>query len=214
MDVWMGIDGCVQQPPSTHHHHPPTTTNNQQTPKQQRKKQVAHLQKTGQYLTVKDHQIVAIHPSSVLDMKPPWVLYADFVLTSKNYIRTVTAVECEWCVGLAVFFCGVVFVAGGVRGFSVCLLMLHLSFPRGPGLTTQPSNPSISSFFLQPNPPTPQFPPFFFNVTAQHTTHNTRHHGGVRRLLEIAPHYYDLTNFPKGETKAELEQCAKRVFNL
>jgi len=54
--------------------------------------QVAHLQKTGQYLTVKDHQIVSIHPSSVLDMKPPWVLYADFVLTSKNYIRTVTAV--------------------------------------------------------------------------------------------------------------------------
>lgn len=64
----------------------------------QNKTQVAHLQKTGQYLTVKDHQIVSIHPSSVLDMKPPWVLYADFVLTSKNYIRTVTAVECEWCV--------------------------------------------------------------------------------------------------------------------
>lgn len=61
---------------------------------------VAHLQKTGQYLTVKDHQIVSIHPSSVLDMKPPWVLYADFVLTSKNYIRTVTAVECEWCVNV------------------------------------------------------------------------------------------------------------------
>ena len=54
--------------------------------------QIAHLQRTGQYLTVKDHQIVSIHPSSVLDMKPPWVLYADFVLTSKNYIRTVTAV--------------------------------------------------------------------------------------------------------------------------
>ena len=34
------------------------------------------------------------------------------------------------------------------------------------------------------------------------------------RLLEIAPHYYDLSNFPKGETKNELEACAKRVFNL
>ncbi len=34
------------------------------------------------------------------------------------------------------------------------------------------------------------------------------------RLLEIAPHYYDLSNFPKGETKYELEACAKRVFNL
>ncbi|GAB5029941.1 pre-mrna-splicing factor atp-dependent rna helicase-like [Nannochloropsis oceanica] len=91
--------------------------------------QIAHLQRTGQYLTVKDHQIVSIHPSSVLDMKPPWVLYADFVLTSKNYIRTITAVECDW-------------------------------------------------------------------------------------LLEIAPHYYDLANFPKGETKNELEACAKRLYQL
>jgi Oligonucleotide/oligosaccharide-binding (OB)-fold len=44
------------------------------------------------------NQIVSIHPSSVLDVKPPWVLYQDFVLTSKNYIRTVSTVECEWCV--------------------------------------------------------------------------------------------------------------------
>lgn len=81
-------------PTSILHKNPPPTTTPPKTPKQ-----VAHLQKTGQYLTVKDHQIVAIHPSSVLDMKPPWCLYADFVLTSKNYIRTVTAVDCEWCVG-------------------------------------------------------------------------------------------------------------------
>jgi pre-mRNA-splicing factor ATP-dependent RNA helicase DHX15/PRP43 len=33
--------------------------------------QVAHLQKQGHYLTVKDNQVVAIHPSSVLDYKPP-----------------------------------------------------------------------------------------------------------------------------------------------
>ena len=33
--------------------------------------QVAHLQKQGHYLTVKDNQVVAIHPSSVLDGKPP-----------------------------------------------------------------------------------------------------------------------------------------------
>lgn len=42
------------------------------------------------------YQIVSIHPSSVLDIKPPWVLYADFVLTSKNFIRTVTTIDCEW----------------------------------------------------------------------------------------------------------------------
>ena len=33
--------------------------------------QVAHLQKQGHYLTAKDNQVVAIHPSSVLDSKPP-----------------------------------------------------------------------------------------------------------------------------------------------
>ena len=37
--------------------------------------QVAHLQKQGHYLTVKDHQVVSIHPSSVVDSKPPWVLF-------------------------------------------------------------------------------------------------------------------------------------------
>jgi len=32
---------------------------------------VAHLQKQGHYLTVKDNQVVAIHPSSVIGDKPP-----------------------------------------------------------------------------------------------------------------------------------------------
>jgi HrpA-like RNA helicase len=58
--------------------------------------QVAHLERTGHYLTVKDNQVVALHPSTCLDHKPEWVLYNEFVLTSKNYIRTVTEVQAEW----------------------------------------------------------------------------------------------------------------------
>ena len=54
--------------------------------------QVAHIQKAGHYLTYKDDQVVAIHPSSVIDHKPEWVVYNEFVLTSKNYIRTVTEI--------------------------------------------------------------------------------------------------------------------------
>ena len=88
--------------------------------------QVAHLERTGHYLTVKDNQVVAIHPSSVLDTKPPWVCFEEFVLTSKNFIRTVTAVRVEW-------------------------------------------------------------------------------------LCEIAPHYYDLANFPQCEAKSDLES-AYRTF--
>ena len=51
--------------------------------------QVAMIQKNNAYLTVKDSQIVAIHPSSVLKFKPDTVLYHELVLTQKNYIRTV-----------------------------------------------------------------------------------------------------------------------------
>ena len=58
--------------------------------------QVAHLEKTGHYLTVKDNQVVALHPSTCLDHKPEWCLYNEFVLTSKNYIRTVTDISGEW----------------------------------------------------------------------------------------------------------------------
>jgi len=90
--------------------------------------QVAHLERGGNYLTIKDNQVVAIHPGSVLDSKPPWVCFEEFVLTSRNYIRTCTAVECRW-------------------------------------------------------------------------------------LCEIAPHYYDLANFPKCEAKAELERTYRVILN-
>jgi len=60
--------------------------------------QVAHLERTGHYLTVKDNQIVQLHPSTCLDHKPEWVLYNEFVLTTKNYIRTVTDIKAEWFV--------------------------------------------------------------------------------------------------------------------
>ena len=37
-----------------------------------------------------------IHPSTVLDRKVDWVCYNEFVLTSRNYIRTVTAINPDW----------------------------------------------------------------------------------------------------------------------
>lgn len=49
-----------------------------------------------QYLTIKDNQNVLLHPSTALAHEAEWVLYNEFVLTSKNYIRTVTAVKPEW----------------------------------------------------------------------------------------------------------------------
>lgn len=58
--------------------------------------QVAHLERTGHYLTVKDNQVVQLHPSTCLDHKPEWVLYNEFVLTTKNYIRTCSDIKPEW----------------------------------------------------------------------------------------------------------------------
>ncbi|CAF1087174.1 unnamed protein product [Adineta ricciae] len=63
--------------------------------------QIAHLEKTGHYLTIKDNQVVQLHPSTVLDHKPEWVLYNEFVLTTKNYIRTVTDIKPEWLLSIA-----------------------------------------------------------------------------------------------------------------
>ncbi|XP_048585628.1 putative pre-mRNA-splicing factor ATP-dependent RNA helicase PRP1 [Nematostella vectensis] len=63
--------------------------------------QVAHLERSGHYLTVKDNQVVQLHPSTCLDHKPEWVLYNEFVLTTKNYIRTVTDIKPDWLIKIA-----------------------------------------------------------------------------------------------------------------
>lgn len=55
--------------------------------------QVCHLEPQGCYRTVKDNQLVLLHPSTVLTFKPSWVLYFDFVCTGKNYIRTVSKID-------------------------------------------------------------------------------------------------------------------------
>ena len=44
-------------------------------------------------MTIKDNNVVQLHPSTCLDHKPDWVLYNEFVLTSKNYVRTITDIK-------------------------------------------------------------------------------------------------------------------------
>ena len=64
--------------------------------------QVAHKMPSGdQYLTVKDNEQVGLHPSTCLCVKPEWVIYHEFVLTSKNFIRTVTDIRGEWLIDIA-----------------------------------------------------------------------------------------------------------------
>ncbi|KAL0248120.1 hypothetical protein GEMRC1_003356 [Eukaryota sp. GEM-RC1] len=66
--------------------------------------QAAHMFKKGKYLTIKDNQEVSIHPSSCLNSlssAPSWVLFNEFVKTSQNFIRTVTAIDGRWLLELA-----------------------------------------------------------------------------------------------------------------
>lgn len=59
--------------------------------------QVAHKEEK-EYVTIKDNQKVSLHPSCGLETQPEWVLFNEFVLTTRPYIRTVTAVNPEWLV--------------------------------------------------------------------------------------------------------------------
>ncbi|KAK2593399.1 DEAH-box ATP-dependent RNA helicase prp43 [Conoideocrella luteorostrata] len=64
--------------------------------------QVAMKESSGKiYRTVKDDQAVMIHPSTVLRTEFDWVLYNEFVLTSKQYIRTCTGIRPEWLLEIA-----------------------------------------------------------------------------------------------------------------
>jgi HrpA-like RNA helicase len=46
-------------------------------------------------------QVFSLHPSCGLDTQPEWVLFNEFVLTTRHYIRTVTEIRPEWLLELA-----------------------------------------------------------------------------------------------------------------
>ena len=54
---------------------------------------------------VSDGQVVHLHPSNCLDHKPEWVIYNEYVLTTRNFIRTVTDIRGDWLVPISCFCC-------------------------------------------------------------------------------------------------------------
>lgn len=57
-----------------------------------------------------------MHPSTVLKSDSEWLVYNEFVLTTKNYIRTVTHVKPEWLLEIApVYYDISTFQKGEVR---------------------------------------------------------------------------------------------------
>eukprot|EP00826_Nyctotherus_ovalis_P005737 TRINITY_DN11305_c0_g1_i7.p1 TRINITY_DN11305_c0_g1~~TRINITY_DN11305_c0_g1_i7.p1 ORF type:complete len:479 (+),score=149.72 TRINITY_DN11305_c0_g1_i7:48-1439(+) len=58
------------------------------------------------YKTLQDNHQVYIHPSSSLfNRNPEWVIYHELVLTSKEYMREVCAIDSKWLVDVAPNFC-------------------------------------------------------------------------------------------------------------
>lgn len=54
------------------------------------------------YKTLVDNHTVYIHPSSALFNRPPeWVIYHELILTSKEYMRNVIAIDPKWLIDVA-----------------------------------------------------------------------------------------------------------------
>jgi len=54
------------------------------------------------YKTMADNQSVLVHPSSsVYNKNPEWVIYHELVMTTKEYMRNVMAIEPKWLIELA-----------------------------------------------------------------------------------------------------------------
>ncbi|KAI8450686.1 pre-mRNA-splicing factor ATP-dependent RNA helicase prp43 [Phakopsora pachyrhizi] len=63
--------------------------------------QVAHKEGEKGSYTTRDGQVVGLHPSCVLDNNPEWVIYNEFVLTTRNFIRICSEVKPEWLLDFA-----------------------------------------------------------------------------------------------------------------
>jgi HrpA-like RNA helicase len=107
--------------------------------------QVAHKEgEKGNYLTVKDNQVVGLHPSCGLDNSPEWVIFNEFVLTTRPYIRTVTDVKVEWYVFHSFFLCIDAFLE--THDYDPgCLNMLRLTLMYHHSLTVRRSGPYLES---------------------------------------------------------------------
>ena len=62
---------------------------------------IAHQERANHYQTLKEGQVVALHPSTTLLGKPEWVVYFEYVFTTRNYIRTLSPIEGEWLLDIA-----------------------------------------------------------------------------------------------------------------
>lgn len=59
--------------------------------------QIAHLQSSGTYSVLfNPENTVLVHPSSVVKTKPEFLMYIEYILTTKDYMRTVSEISITW----------------------------------------------------------------------------------------------------------------------
>ncbi|KAJ3431265.1 pre-mRNA-splicing factor atp-dependent RNA helicase deah3-related [Anaeramoeba flamelloides] len=90
--------------------------------------QIAHQLDNKNYSTVKDKQHVVIHPSSGLALFTEWILFNEFVLTDRNYIRTCTLIDGQWLVQIAPHYYNVTTFRKGRTRSAIELIFLKRSF--------------------------------------------------------------------------------------
>ena len=92
---------------------------------------MAYLERTGQYLTIKESQVVQLDPSTCLEHKPEWVIFVELVNTTENYIRTCTGVKRKFTLVLLSFLVMPIYYFlffSGVVGENCTVLLRHVPF--------------------------------------------------------------------------------------
>jgi len=66
---------------------------------------VAQRQPNSSYKGVRNHQVLYLHPNSVLNaLHPEWIMYQDIVKTNRYYMREVSELDHRWLIEIAPHF--------------------------------------------------------------------------------------------------------------
>ncbi|CEF65027.1 ATP-dependent RNA helicase DHX8 [Strongyloides ratti] len=63
--------------------------------------QVAFRESSGHYTIAKEGQLVVIHPSSVVNTKPEFLLFNEYIQTRQDFVRCCTEIQPEWLLQIA-----------------------------------------------------------------------------------------------------------------
>uniref|UniRef100_A0A0K0F584 RNA helicase n=1 Tax=Strongyloides venezuelensis TaxID=75913 RepID=A0A0K0F584_STRVS len=63
--------------------------------------QVAFRESSGHYIIAKEGQLVVIHPSSVVNAKPEFIVFNEYIQTRQDFVRCCTEIQPDWLLQIA-----------------------------------------------------------------------------------------------------------------